>query len=66
MKNWITIKLVWNIAMVAMALITAIVGFTKWEINYTFYFVAIEFFIWFMVNEILQLFMPVPVPVRRK
>ena len=53
----------WNhyINYIVIGLITAILGLTRWELKDVFYILAIEFFIWFMLNEILELFKPIPV-----
>ena len=61
MKYWVVVKMLWNILLVGLALITAILGLTRWELKDVFYILAIEFFIWFMLNEILELFKPIPV-----
>ena len=71
MRYGVVIKMIWNIGLVGLAIITTIIGLNNWELNKVFYIVAIEFFVWFMLNEILQMFQPVPVllpppSVRRK
>ena len=61
MKTWIVVKMIWNLSLVGLSLVIVIIGLNKWELSQLFYLIGIIFFVWFMLNEILQLFKPIPV-----
>lgn len=63
MKTWIVVKIIWNLSLVGLSLIVVILGLNQWELSQVFYLLGIIFFIWFMLNEILELFKPIPVLV---
>ena len=57
------IKIIWNFLLIGLSIILLIVGLGKLEVSQVFYQIGIIFFVWFMVNEILELFKPIPVLV---
>ena len=71
MKTWIVVKIIWNFSLIGLSIILLIIGLDKLELSQVFYLIGIIFFVWFMVNEILEPFKPIPVlipphKIRRK